>query len=72
VKKITIALTLAFTIVGLALAKPSTDRELIIKLGFQPQSKILLNGRNENMNIGLSQGMKFFYLSDKLRWLDYT
>jgi hypothetical protein len=60
VKKITIALTLVFTIVGLALAKPSNDRELIVKLGFQPQSEISLNGKNENMNIGLSGGIEFF------------
>ncbi|MDR2251506.1 MAG: hypothetical protein LBD98_01525 [Endomicrobium sp.] len=49
-----------FTMVTLASAKPNNNRELIVKLGFQPQSEISVNGKNENMNVGLSCGVEFF------------
>ncbi|MDR2644990.1 MAG: hypothetical protein LBB44_03285 [Endomicrobium sp.] len=49
-----------FIMAPLASAKPNNDRELVVKLGFQPQSEISVNGKNENMNAGLSGGIEFF------------
>jgi hypothetical protein len=35
-----------FIMAPLASAKPNNDRELVVKLGFQPQSEISVNGKN--------------------------
>jgi hypothetical protein len=59
-KKVILQLTLVFTMAGLVLARPNNDKELIVKLGFQPQSEITVNDKNENMNAGLSAGLEFF------------
>jgi hypothetical protein len=58
--KIVASLALIFTMTILAFAKPSNDKEVIIKLGFQPQSEVSLNGNNESMKIGMSGGFEFF------------
>jgi hypothetical protein len=55
-----------FTMATLAAAKPNNDRELIVKLGFQPQNKISVNGKNENINAGVSIGIEFFKYLDNI------
>jgi hypothetical protein len=59
-KKIVAILTLLFITTALAIAKPSDDKEIIVKLGVQPQNTISVNGDDENMNVGISAGAEFF------------
>jgi hypothetical protein len=59
-KKIVAILTLFFITTALAIAKSSDDKEIIAKLGVQPQNTINTNGNDENMNVSISAGAEFF------------
>jgi hypothetical protein len=59
-KKIVTILTLFFITTALAIAKSSDDKEIIAKLGVQPQNTTNTDGTDENMNVGISAGAEFF------------
>lgn len=59
-KNLIIALTMICATSSFAFAKAQDDQEFIIKLGFQPQSIIAMDGKEDNLNIGISAGVEYF------------